>query len=84
MILQILILALLFAWLLYVAFQWFTPKCSSKALASPPSLPPVHLSWIPIPFIGHIYGIATEGSNLYISSLWYAKSRPINHALRLT
>ncbi|KAK1565927.1 uncharacterized protein LY79DRAFT_120900 [Colletotrichum navitas] len=38
------------------------------ASVTPGSPPPVLYSWIP--YIGHIYHIATKGSNLYFSSLW--------------
>jgi hypothetical protein len=64
--LQILVLALLFVWLVYAIISH---RLSSKEKTSTYSCPPVHFSWIP--FVGHIFGIATKGSNLYISSLWY-------------
>ena len=66
--LQTPVLALIFAWLAYAATRY---RLSQKAKTSACSRPPVHFSWIP--FLGHIFGIATKGSNLYISSLWYLK-----------
>ncbi|KAK2037097.1 cytochrome P450, partial [Colletotrichum somersetense] len=45
------------------------------ASVTPGSPPPVLYSWIP--YIGHIYHIATKGSNLYFSSLCAAQRSPI-------
>jgi hypothetical protein len=77
MMLQILVSALLFAWLAYAAISH---RLTSKAKTSTYSCPPVHFSWIP--FVGHILGIAAKGSNLYISSLWYL-SLPLHHIIYL-
>jgi hypothetical protein len=42
------------------------------------SYSPVHIS--SILFVNHAYGIATKDFNLYISSPWYLKRRPISRA----
>lgn len=55
----------LFAWLVRAAIiRWRLSKKKDVCLP-----PPIFPSWIP--FAGHIYGIATQGSNPYLSSLWY-------------
>lgn len=71
MSLQTLFLALLFAWLLYAAIS---RRLSSKTKEAAYSTPPIFPSWIP--FASHVYGIATKGSNPYLSSLWYVPTFP--------
>ncbi|OQE31267.1 hypothetical protein PENSTE_c001G07513 [Penicillium steckii] len=71
MALQTLVLAVLFVWIVYAAIsQRLSPK--AKATSSPP---PIFPSWIP--FASHIYGIATKGSNEYLSSLCSTQNSPI-------
>lgn len=76
MMFQALIPALLFAWLVHVAITY---KRSPKVPSSTLPQPPVYPSWIP--FVGHIYGIATRGSNLYISSIWYVDTHSVSLSL---
>ncbi|KAJ5987786.1 hypothetical protein N7481_002996 [Penicillium waksmanii] len=72
MSLQTLVLALLFAWLVYAAISHRPTSKTKEASCSPP---PIFPSWIP--FAGHIYGIATKGSNPYLSSLCSTQNSPI-------
>ncbi|KAM4058610.1 cytochrome p450 [Hirsutella rhossiliensis] len=58
--------------LVYLAsILWRLPRAATNASPNPP----VHSSWIP--FLGHIFGIATKGSNLYLSSLCAIQRSPI-------
>jgi hypothetical protein len=69
MVLQTLVLVFLFTWLIYASISH---KLSSKTKEAACSPPPIFPSWIP--FASHIYGIATKGSNPYLSSLWYLQT----------
>ncbi|XPS76302.1 hypothetical protein M3J09_008355 [Ascochyta lentis] len=73
MAVQVLVGALLSVWLLYRALiLWRSPvRTTDNKLRDPPLL------FTPIPFIGHLLGIAFKGSNPYISSLCAAQGSPI-------
>lgn len=72
MALQTLVLALLFVWLVYAVISQNLSSKTKEAACSPP---PIFPSWIP--FASHIYGIATKGSNVYLSSLCSTQNSPI-------
>lgn len=65
MMLQFLAGLFLTAWLIHRALKlWLPPTEGDSKLSDPPFLATT------IPFIGHILGLTSKGSNAYISSLW--------------
>lgn len=79
MLAQIIILCALITPLVYFLLG---PRKMRKTVADTSLSPPIHSSWVP--FLGHIFNIATKGSNLYISSLWYVEQYPTEYTSCLT
>jgi hypothetical protein len=70
MILQFLAGIFLSTWIVHRAMKlWLLPAKTDSKLSDPPFLTTA------IPFIGHILGLTSKGSNTYISSLWSANRR---------
>ncbi|EHK22052.1 uncharacterized protein TRIVIDRAFT_151265 [Trichoderma virens Gv29-8] len=72
MLAQIMILCALITLLLYFLLGH---RKMRKNVTDTSLSPPIHSSWVP--FLGHIFNIATKGSNLYISSLCALQRSPI-------
>jgi hypothetical protein len=70
MILQFLAGIFLSTWIVHRAMKlWLLPAKTDSKLSDPPFLATA------IPFIGHILGLTSKGSNTYISSLWSVDRR---------